>query len=192
MFNYLIIETKENISDVKHLVIDVMASLINVKRVIDSDHRLFITFDRDADVLFDDVIHNLAMDLYMDIRLYVSYTFQDEVFMIKHRDFIQKLLKDIPFNRYTYLDDEIIAKHMMTKIEKNDYQFFLRNYVHDDMMLKTVKTYLESNQNMSVAAKKLYVHRNTMMQRIDKFIDATGFDIKTFVSASIIYYFLTH
>lgn len=192
MFNYLIIETKEPITDVKHLIIDFFASLIDIIKIEDSDHMIVMTYHDDIDVMFDDVIHNLAVDLYMDIRLYEAYRFEDQVFMSKHLGYIKSLLLQIPFNRYTYLDDEIMYKHLMTTIKKEDYQYIFRQYEKDEIMLKTVKTYLESNQNMSVAAKKLYIHRNTMMQRIDKFMDVTGFDVKSFVSASTIYYFLTH
>lgn len=192
MFNYLIIETKEPINDVKQLIIDFFASLIDINKIEDSDHMIVMTYHDDIDVLFDDVIHQLASDLYMDIRLYEAYRFQDQSLMNKHLEFIKTLFPKIPFNRYTYLDDEIIFKYLMTTIKKEDHLYIFRQYEKDEIMRKTVKTYLESNQNMSEAAKKLYIHRNTMMQRIDKFIDVTGFDVKSFVPASMIYYFLTH
>ena len=106
--------------------------------------------------------------------------------------FINNLMKQIPFDQYKYLDDEIVTKTCMTSIKQKDYVYIFRSYANDRNMLNTIKVYLESNQNMSQAAKRLYIHRNTMIQRIDKFVEKTGFDIKNFVAGSIIYYFLTH
>ena len=36
-------------------------------------------------------------------------------------------------------------------------------------MIDTIKVYLDSNLNMVNAAKTLYIHRNTLIQRLDKF-----------------------
>ena len=40
---------------------------------------------------------------------------------------------------------------------------------------------------MSRAAKNLYLHRNTLIQRLEKFYVKTGFDCRRFVEAYIIY-----
>ncbi|MCM3066772.1 PucR family transcriptional regulator [Priestia flexa] len=53
----------------------------------------------------------------------------------------------------------------------------------DETLLNTVKCYLECNLNVSLAAKKLYMHRNSLQYRIDKFIDRTDLDIKNFQGA---------
>ena len=58
------------------------------------------------------------------------------------------------------------------------------------MMIDTIKTYLEADQNMSFASKILYVHRNTLIQRIDKFQQVTGFDVKVFIDAYLIYHLI--
>lgn len=57
----------------------------------------------------------------------------------------------------------------------------------DEEMLKTIKVFLECNLNMTLAAKKLYIHRNSLQYRIDKFIEKTGIDIKQFHHAASMY-----
>ena len=56
---------------------------------------------------------------------------------------------------------------------------------HD--MLKTIKTFFECNLNVSLAAKKLHMHRNSLQYRIDKFIEKTSIDIKQFKGALTVY-----
>jgi DNA-binding PucR family transcriptional regulator len=60
----------------------------------------------------------------------------------------------------------------------------LLDLVKDDGdLLETIKVYLECNLNVSLAAKKLYMHRNSLQYRIEKFIDRTHLDIKHFTGA---------
>lgn len=47
---------------------------------------------------------------------------------------------------------------------------------HTEYLL-TVKTYLENNNNMSTTAKKLFIHRNTLISRISKIEELTGKDL---------------
>ena len=66
----------------------------------------------------------------------------------------------------------------------------LKEYYEDYQMKEVIKTYLDCNMNISQAANKLYMHRNTVMNKIDKFITNTGYDIKKFKNAFIIYHII--
>ena len=57
----------------------------------------------------------------------------------------------------------------------------------DGELLESMKVFLENNSNTSLAAKKLYIHRNTLQYRLEKFQDLTGINVKTFSSAITIY-----
>ena len=53
----------------------------------------------------------------------------------------------------------------------------------DEETLTTVNRFLENNLNMSETARKLFIHRNTLVYRIEKLEKATGLDIRTFEDA---------
>jgi sugar diacid utilization regulator len=55
--------------------------------------------------------------------------------------------------------------------------------VLDNEMINTIKIFLNSGLNISHSAKKLYVHRNTLIYRLDKIKKEIGFDIKDFNQA---------
>jgi DNA-binding PucR family transcriptional regulator len=64
----------------------------------------------------------------------------------------------------------------------------LTDIFHEDQeIFLTLKVFLESNSNASLAAKKLYIHRNTLQYRIDKFTDKTGLQLKDFYSAFTVF-----
>lgn len=53
----------------------------------------------------------------------------------------------------------------------------------DEETLATVNSFLDNNLNVSEASRKLYVHRNTLMYRLEKIEKATGLDIREFEDA---------
>lgn len=55
----------------------------------------------------------------------------------------------------------------------------------DKEMQNTIELFISTGLNISEAAKKLYIHRNTLIYRLDKISKDTGFDIRNFKEASI-------
>jgi len=53
----------------------------------------------------------------------------------------------------------------------------------DEETLVTVNTFLENNLNVSETARQLYVHRNTLLYRLEKLQKATNLDIRVFDDA---------
>lgn len=53
----------------------------------------------------------------------------------------------------------------------------------DDEMLTTVNKFFENNLNVSETSRQLFVHRNTLVYRIEKLQKSTGLDIRTFDDA---------
>ncbi|MFX3624167.1 MAG: helix-turn-helix domain-containing protein [Ectobacillus sp.] len=76
---------------------------------------------------------------------------------------------------YLFLEKTVSLTPLLNEVRK------------DEEVLKTVRTFLECNMNVSLAAKKQYMHRNSVQYRVDKFIEKTGIDIKDFKGAVAVY-----
>lgn len=53
----------------------------------------------------------------------------------------------------------------------------------DSETLATINTFFENNLNVSETARQLFVHRNTLVYRLEKLQKSTGLDIRTFEDA---------
>ena len=53
----------------------------------------------------------------------------------------------------------------------------------DEEILSTVNLFFENNLNISETARKMYVHRNTLVYRLEKLQKITGLDVKVFDDA---------
>ncbi len=62
----------------------------------------------------------------------------------------------------------------------------------DPDLIRTIKTYIENQANATLTAKQLFMHRNSLQYRIDKFIEKTGIDIKTFHGSFFTYLACLH
>ena len=69
-------------------------------------------------------------------------------------------------------------------------QMFLREVfdgdvvgMFDDEELQTVFTFFDNNLNISETARQLYIHRNTLVYRLEKIQKKTGLDVRVFEDA---------
>jgi len=53
----------------------------------------------------------------------------------------------------------------------------------DDEMLTTINKFFENNLNVSETSRQLFVHRNTLVYRIEKLKMSTGLDVRAFDDA---------
>lgn len=88
-----------------------------------------------------------------------------------YRDFLLvKMLEDLPENRLSGYLSEIADDHFDDIFE-------------DEEMLETAEAFLESSLNVSETSRRLYMHRNTLLYRLDKIEKATGLNIRLFSDA---------
>ncbi|GGH35412.1 PucR family transcriptional regulator [Paenibacillus segetis] len=58
--------------------------------------------------------------------------------------------------------------------------------LHDEETVTTIETFFELDCNVSETAKRLYIHRNTLLYRLDKFKQETGLDVRSFRDAVLV------
>lgn len=88
-----------------------------------------------------------------------------------YREFILvKMLEGIPESKLTEYLAELSDEH-------------LKEVFDDEEMLNTAECFLQSSLNVSETSRILYMHRNTLLYRLDKIEKATGLNIRSFSDA---------
>lgn len=82
---------------------------------------------------------------------------------------IGRLIYQLPINLCRIFINEIFGDHVLDEI--------------DEETLSTVQKFFDNNLNVSETSRQLFVHRNTLVYRIEKLHQATGLDIRTFEDA---------
>lgn len=82
---------------------------------------------------------------------------------------IGRLIYQLPVNLCKLFVKEIFGDDIPTDI--------------DDEILSTVNKFFENNLNVSETSRQLFIHRNTLIYRIEKLQKATGLDVRVFDDA---------
>ena len=82
---------------------------------------------------------------------------------------IGRLIYQLPINLCRIFIDEIFGSNVPGEL--------------DDETLTTINKFFENNLNVSETSRQLFVHRNTLVYRIEKLEMSTGLDIRTFEDA---------
>ncbi|MFD1017730.1 PucR family transcriptional regulator [Thalassobacillus hwangdonensis] len=144
-----------------------------------------IPYDQIIDVLISDFYVNLTLfvgKFHSDVsKAYHHYQWAEEWYGITSRHLKKPVATFTDTIPYLYLerlneDDALrIRSAVLAEVE-------------DDLeLLETIKVFLECNSNATLAAKQLFMHRNSLQYRVDKFIEKTGIDVKQFKGALIAY-----
>ncbi|GAA0485093.1 PucR family transcriptional regulator [Salinibacillus aidingensis] len=141
------------------------------------------------------VIELLMSDLSVNIHLFVGERLPEMDGTDVRKSFTwMKQTADFAFQHSTeYVSElaDVLPPLLVSKLAREERErvaaLLLKEAKDDQELLRTVQTYLEANSNITEAAKRMYMHRNSLQYRIDKFIDRTQIDIKTFQGAIVCY-----
>ncbi|WLR51408.1 helix-turn-helix domain-containing protein [Bacillus tianshenii] len=137
------------------------------------------------------MIQTLMADFYSRITLFVGKR-RDSLVTIKDAYVWEK---NCFHAAYPYLkkDDVIYLEDAIPFLYFHD-SYQLTNEISQNILedidpdlIETIKVYIECNLNNTKAAQKLYIHRNSLQYRIDKFINKTGIDVKQMKGAFAVY-----
>jgi DNA-binding PucR family transcriptional regulator len=100
---------------------------------------------------------------------------------------IANLINQLNIFTFERIFPAYLGYHLPPEIKQKVMQVLFGVFCDDQELYATIKVFLENNLNASLTAKKLYIHRNTLQYRIDKFIDKSGIQLKDFYGAFTVF-----
>ena len=101
----------------------------------------------------------------------MSALFRDTGEVHSYREYLLvKMLEDVPKSRL----EEYVAQFRIGGMDE---------VFGDEEMSQTAEAFLESSLNVSETSRNLFMHRNTLMYRLDKIERVTGLNIRKFSDA---------
>ena len=105
------------------------------------------------------------------IALEVGKVFENTRRVISYENLgIGRLIYQLPTTLCEAFLQEVFKRGSLESLESRD----------DDTQMKTVRAFFENNLNVSKTAESLYVHRNTLVYRLEKIRKLTGLDLREF------------
>ena len=128
--------------------------------------------------------HEIYTLILSDFEMPVTFlTLPGKLFDTLNEDIILNYLEKLPKNFYDGEDFLLSLIKRCPEVMPSLQKSISKNL--EKSLIETTLAIADANMNLSIAAKRLYMHRNTLHYRIDKVIEQTGINIKTFKGLSI-------
>lgn len=179
--NYIVIFSKEIKNKQNNILIDFLKGLLGDVSITQTNEYLLIENTYQEVIDFNEIANVIVNDLFFNITLLETFS--------NNLVYVEELIK--LYNKvdqgYLYLS----SKMLLTFSDKSKNDIFkkeiLKEFYNDFEMLNIIKVFLEHDLNTTTSAQVLYLHRNTLINKIDKFVRVTNFDVRKFTEAIIIY-----
>ncbi|KGP72244.1 PucR family transcriptional regulator [Pontibacillus yanchengensis] len=144
-------------------------------------------------IAYEDIIDVLMSDFYITLQLYITPYYYDKSDIQNGYNWGSKCFGMVPFNPSRPV---LLYTDVMPYLYTNNLDYMDKEYIHSTILkpvidepdlLHTIRVFLACNSNATLASKELYMHRNSLQYRVDKFIEKTGIDVKQFQGALITY-----
>ncbi|MGE7861131.1 PucR family transcriptional regulator [Bacillus mobilis] len=146
-----------------------------------------------AESVLQTALDTLETDFFVSLSFFVGrrYTQTAEfAYLYQWERKLFSVLSPYLSKKITYIE-QLLPYQLMISLPKEERKKYtnqlLAHISNDKELIDSVKVFFQCNLNVSLAAKQLYLHRNTLQYRIDKFIEKTGINIKTFEGAVAVY-----
>jgi len=141
------------------------------------------------------IIDTLNTELLMNVKIGMSSIKENLTDVRKSFDEAKTALlvgRIFEQNKLVYKYDSLGIGRLIYNLPRDLCKIFLSEIFQTDVFEKfdseisqTIQKFFENNLNVSETSRKLYVHRNTLVYRLDKVQKLTGFDIRKFDDAII-------
>ena len=177
-------EQKEEISEI------IMHSIDSQLIVDYKGSFLVISYDENIEEACRNIAENILSDLYIECTVAIGgmiETIENLKNVYNNCLLALELKKKYNLSDYVINYEKMliyrIISNMNTDLKKDilNAVFDLDNGdVIDKEMETTIEAFFKNNLNLTDTAKSIFIHRNTLLYRIDKFQKHTGFDLKKF------------
>ncbi|MFA1819098.1 PucR family transcriptional regulator [Virgibacillus oceani] len=147
----------------------------------------------DERISYEQIIDILMSDLSGTIHFYVGPYLTD---LQKIKDYYATIILGAK-SVFSYTDKSVVtyveaAPYILINQAENSFKDLLtatvlQEFADEEDLLHTLYTFLRCNLNVTLTAKELYMHRNSLQYRLDKFYEQTGIEIREFDQAITVY-----
>lgn len=177
----------ESLDVLKNIYNDTDVIILNYK-----DNIILIGVFEDINEHISSISETISISLYE--KCYISFShIQDYEFLSNlYNENMYKitLAKKYSLSSTIFGQNSLLFEKIMDNLQEETKEKILDDFNDsfsklDEDMIKTIEVFFKLDLNLSEASKELYVHRNTLIYRLDKIQKYTDYDIRKFNDAAL-------
>lgn len=181
-----------NLKDKIMEALDILKSIYSTEIIIMKYNNSIILIGRFEDIEDHTSSINETLDVSLGERCYISYCCIEDYESLKslNDENIYKINLAKKYNLSTriFSENNLLFEKIVDNLKEDAKESIIAKFNQglsklDDDIIKTIEVFFNLNLNLSEASKQLYVHRNTLIYRLDKIQKYTSYDIRKFNDA---------
>jgi hypothetical protein len=176
------------IDEILNILKDILGEIV----VLDILGSKVIFFFQQYDTDLEHLFMTISSDFYLDLIVHDGIILNiDEQYFQTYFEIYHKLMKK-RLKSFTSVTDLVMMAYTEEDmaILKTLKRLIIRGSLSEDLVQQMVQVLFTSNLNVSQASKELYMHRNTLISKLDQIKKNLGIDLQNFKQASIVYLLL--
>ena len=174
---------KKNFND-SIMLINILKNLLGINIKIEEEEKVIIIYHNYS--YNDDIIrvlNSLSDDMMISLVSYISKE-NIELKLKEELDVVLPIIidNDLPAGVYTF--KELLLKKPVINDKRHLINFILDSSGIDENF---IIGFALNDLNVSKASKAMYIHRNTMIYKLDKLKEVSDFDLRCFLDAYLLY-----
>lgn len=157
---------------------------------LDRQYGVILDLSQSEEYSFKEMAEAIQQDFYQNINFYQTetYVLNEAISTVFCREFmLYQKYRDV--SQLMIGSQDLLLQYMIQSL--NLYEGY--EQIHQKFqtipydLTEVAKVYMENNFNVSTGAKAIYMHRNTFMNKLERFIQLSGLNIKEFRDAVMAY-----
>ncbi|MCK9165776.1 MAG: helix-turn-helix domain-containing protein [Acholeplasmataceae bacterium] len=187
-YYYVAIAGIKKLNEMEKNILLTLIKEIMVFPLLEIDDDLLIAQDsKEKSFSWQEFINSTNSEFLSNLKLYESNYFND---LKALKTNLKTIFKKDVFKETYNNDITLLYGHIRSYLNEDLKKEVFKSLYNDKEFLKSIKIYLLNNQNTSLSAKQANLHRNTIINRINKFEKITGYNLKNYQEAVFIYLLL--
>lgn len=183
MYSYILIQN----TDIDEKLLEDFLRQVITKH-ISFDHYsqyIMVIYPYDEELELSDTLKAFIYDMNANIRFFVSEAFSSLDMLYDNADIIANYF-DESLKESVYTQKTLVSE-ICFKAGADLKAITLKEYTYDLDMYNLIISFVQNNLNVLQTSKAMYMHRNTLINKLDRFYEKTGYDLRCFLDAYVIY-----
>lgn len=185
---FLYVTTKNLITDKIPMMLELITEAVDIVKYESTSNSLTVYF-KYSKIEIIELANIMVFELYEDIKIYESLKYQNKEALNEALLTVENIFDKMYF-KDSFVNNKTILELHKSSVSEDLKRLILSHYYNNKDIKNTIKVFLEHNQNITSASEALYLHRNTLNQRLTKFEEVTSFNVKKFIDGYLIYHIL--
>lgn len=188
-YRFIILKFNDDFIEDVNQIIELLHNIIDVKKIINTSNQSLILYSYDSEINFNQLIQTINFDFGASLQLFFGGKLSSNVFDDNNIYFIT--IFELMNSSTDYYYDNLYLINYLLKTDQNKLKSIkediLYKILNDSSLMMVLDAMFNNDLNVSKASQNIFMHRNTVNNKLELIKENTGLNVQIFKHACALY-----